>query len=172
MEKIVDTNVPIVAAKKVDNKGDDCIDACIFLIESIRDGSCRLVLDSNSVILKQYKANLNGSGDMGLARRFLLWVFRNHYIEERVKLVDVTPIGDHGDFKELPDEVRQSDFDRSDRVFVALSIANGNQAPIVQAADSKWIGWEEMLARHGVRLEFPCRQALEVVHKRKDKRRK
>ena len=172
MEKIIDTNVPLTSVDLDSVLGLDCVLSCIRLMKEIHEGRYTLVLDDSRIVLSQYEANIRKGGDHGMAGHFLSWVYSNYVNEEKVRLVKVERLGAGDDFEELPDEVRQSGFDRSDRVFVALSIANGNKAPIVQAADSKWIGWEELLARHGVRLEFPCRQALEVVHKRKDKRRK
>lgn len=172
MEKIVDTNVPLTAGEEACPLGVECREACIHTIRDIWEGRHRLVLDGSGIIFRQYQENFGKRGDLGIAGRFQAWLLRNLFIPEHVKLVDIQPIDDYGDFEELPDEVRQSDFDRSDRVFVALALANGNAAPIVQAADSKWIGWEAMLSRHGITLEFPCRQALEQVHERRKRRRK
>lgn len=167
MERIIDTNVPMTAAGEQSSMGEECRQACVQVLKDIYDDKYRLVLDSSGIIIGQYRANFKKDGDQGLAWKFMLWVLRNHFLEDKVGLVDIHPVGDYGDFEELPEEIRNSGFDRSDRVFVALSVANGNSAPIVQAADSKWIGHEEMLACHGVKLEFPCRDALEAVHTRK-----
>ncbi len=169
MEKIIDTNVPLTAAGAQTSMGDECKKACVQIINDIHDDKYILVLDDAGIILKQYLANIKKDADQGLAWKFMEWVLSNQGIETKVKCLQITPIGEYGDFEQLPEEVRDSGFDHSDRVFIALSVANDNTAPIVQASDSKWIGYEEMLARHGVRLEFPCREALQQVHERKSK---
>jgi hypothetical protein len=167
MERIIDTNIPLTAAGEQASMGEECRQACVQILSDIYADKYKLVLDSSGIIIGQYGVNFRKDGDQGLAWKFMKWVYNNHFIADRVRLVDIVPVGPYGDFEELPEEVRNSSFDHSDRVFVALSVANGNSAPIVQAADSKWIGHQEMLARHGVKLEFPCREALEAVHTRK-----
>jgi len=71
-------------------------------------------------------------------------------------------------FEEFPaDQALEDDFDPDDRKFVAVANAHPEKPPILEAADSKWLGWEAKLALHGIRLEFLCRDELEAIRERK-----
>ena len=60
----------------------------------------------------------------------------------------------------------------SDRKFFAASNAHPGKPPILEAADSKWLGWEEQLEQHGIKVEVLCRAELEAIRKRKTKKKK
>ena len=83
--------------------------------------------------------------------------------------VDLTPLDPHKTrFAEFPpDEALETAFDPSDRKFVSAAYAHPDKPPILESADSKWLGWEAALQAHGIRLEVLCRCELEVVRRRK-----
>jgi len=63
----------------------------------------------------------------------------------------------------------EAEFDPSDRKFIAVANAHTEKPPILECADSKWLGWEKKLGAHGIRIEVLCRDELEVIRKRKTK---
>jgi hypothetical protein len=89
--------------------------------------------------------------------------------DAHVASVDLTPTNaEQTDFVEFPDdEELRADFDPADRKFVAASNAHPDKPPIIESADSKWLGWEERLAEHGITLEFLCQDELEAIRAKK-----
>jgi hypothetical protein len=79
--------------------------------------------------------------------------------------VKITPRPeDKTDFDEVPAPLELEDgdhIDPSDRMFLAVAAAHPEHPPIVQATDSKWIGWEAELAKHGIAIEWLCREYAE-----------
>lgn len=165
MELIIDTNVPLTALPETANLSNECVLKCIELLNEIDDDKHTIVIDNRYIILKQYDGNIKNLKP-NLANRFLKWVFTNITNSERVKQIPVEHSNDSV-FEGLPETIYDSEFDRADLVFVAVSMANDNKAPIVQAADAKWIGWEEMLTKEGVKVNFICRAELEIIYNQK-----
>lgn len=71
------------------------------------------------------------------------------------------------DFVEFPNHPELQKFDRSDRKFVAVSVAHPDQPPILQAADSKWWGWKEALAECGITVIFLCSDGIAEKYAKK-----
>lgn len=168
MEKIVDTNVPLRALSSDAPFSQDCMLRSIEVIENIMNDKHKIVLDNDNtyIILSQYERNFRIAGANSLARKFLIWVYTNNANPNRVKKVAIDQTGQNS-FAEVPQEIAASDFDLADLVFVAVALANKRKAPIVQSGDSKWIGWEKMLNKHGVTLEILCRKDLEAIYSKK-----
>lgn len=109
---------------------------------------------------------MESSGPQDYGNRFLKWIYTNQANPDLVKQVHLHSIDDN-DYLEFPESLRQIGFDRSDRKFVALAIANKCLAPILQAGDSKWIGWQAPLEVHGVNLILPCFEELKLIYDKK-----
>jgi len=167
-ELIIDTNVLLVA------KGDstmswNCVEACTNLLDQVFDHQHIVVIDDNYILLEEYENNcLNPYYPPNYANRFLRWLWTNQSNPSVVKQVTITPTG-HKDFEEFPESLRKEGFDLSDRKFVAVAAANNFNARIVQAADSKWIGWHSSLVNEGVSIFLPCEKELRAIHARKQK---
>ncbi len=73
----------------------------------------------------------------------------------------ITPSG-AGDktFVEFPTDLRLAKFDPSDRKFVATILASGEQAPIINAADTDWWDFRDALSDHGITVEFLCPELM------------
>jgi len=164
-ELILDTNLPLIA-KGVSNFSAECIEACKGWLDEIFDNQHLIVIDDEYHLLDEYRNSMDSSGPQDYGNRFLKWIYTNQGNPALVKQVHIHSIGGH-DFSEFPESLRQIGFDRSDRKFVALAIANNCQAPIIQAGDSKWIGWQGSLAEHGVNLILPCLSELKMIYKKK-----
>jgi len=48
---------------------------------------------------------------------------------------------------------------------------DGDALSILEAADSKWLGWEEPLAKKGIRVDFVCREELAIIREKKSKKK-
>ena len=94
------------------------------------------------------------------------WLVTNLSNPSRIKQVEIHESGSD-DFIEFPESLRTIGFYPSDRKFVATAVANDKTAPIVQASDSKWIGWEPVLNAEGIEVHFLCRNELETIFNHK-----
>jgi len=166
---VVDTNVLLVANGMASQMSDCCRTRCVERLAKVRDGE-RVVVDEQYLILGEYQNKLNpnrrppGPGDA-----FAKYLLQNMGNPARVSPVSLTPTNpEKTDFAEFPDdaELRQA-FDPNDRMFVAASNAHPEKPPILEAADSKWLGWEKKLLSHGIHVEFLCREELEGIQRRK-----
>jgi len=144
---LVDTNVPVNAnlATKPDPESDvpnECILTCVEAIEHVIENR-GLIIDSGNEIFDEYRQNLSLKGQPGVGDRFLKWVHDNRWKLPDNNRVTITSRGDS--YKEFPDHTGLSDFDRSDRKFVAVANAHPEKPPILQSTDSKWWGWKYAL---------------------------
>ena len=157
MMVIVDTNVAVVANGKSEQASEECVDTCIGRLDQIIRGETKLVLDADWIILDEYSRNLNSSGKPGTGDRFLVWCLRNWTIPEQCDLVPITPIeGAETEFQEFPTDLELENFDPADRKFVAVAVAHCEKPPILQAVDSQWLDFRDVLLQHGVRVQFIC----------------
>jgi hypothetical protein len=169
---VIDTNVLLVANGAAPQMSDACRLACMQRLEKTK-ASEAVAIDRQYFILGEYQRKLNpnqrppGPGDA-----FVRHVLQNMANAAHVAQVDLTPTNvERTNFREFPDdeELRKA-FDPADRKFVAASNAHPERPPILESADSKWLGWEERLSSHGIRLEVLCRNELEVIRARKIKK--
>lgn len=163
MRVIVDTNVPVVANGSSDQASPDCVLNCVQYLRRVTQEG-RIVLDNQWRILREYMKNLQSTGQPGVGDAFLKWVLVNRANPERCILIPITPLNpDHPnetDFAEFPDDPALERFDPSDRKFVAVACAHPDHPPILQAADHKWWAFQDILASHGVIIEFLCEEDL------------
>ena len=59
-------------------------------------------------------------------------------------------------YDEFPVHDGLSDFDKSDRKFVAVANAHPEKPQILQATDSKWWGWKNVLKEVEITVHFLC----------------
>lgn len=164
-EFVVDTNVPILA-KGGSHMSSECELACAGFIELFLRGRQVLVIDDNFELISEYMRQISYSGPLNFANRFLKWILSNQNKPHRVKQVRVSSDNSRCDgftLKALTD----ISFDPSDVKFVAVALANDCAAPIAQAADSKWIGWEETLNELGLQVMFLCKKELAEIYDKK-----
>lgn len=166
---VIDTNVLLVADGKAGQMTSLCAAQCAHRLEAVRTGGI-VVLDQSWLILNEYQNKLNASGRPPTpGNLFLEWLLSNRCNSARVAHVVITPTNaEKTEFVEFPpDSALVSSFDPADRKFVAVAYAHHDKPPIVECADSKWLGWEAALLRHGIRLEVLCRCELETIRRRK-----
>lgn len=152
---VVDTNVPIVANGRADSSrggaipSPECRLAAIkFLEEAL--SSCKILLDLDGEIQKEYQRYLNPSGAPGVGDRFYL-----EMLNSLPRLVIRTDLPRNGiDYIDFPGDPELNDFDPSDRKFAAMARRTG--AHVVNATDSDWLHHRDILARHGIDVDFVC----------------
>ncbi len=163
---VVDTNVPLVA-NRASTASQQCVLACAGAMREIIS-SGHLVVDNAWRIVGEYKHQLNATGQPGPGDAFLKWVLTNLMNSDRCTQVEITPLDDDTeDFAEFPAALRAIGFDRSDRKFVAVAVAHEDSPPILQAFDSKWWGWRELLEEAVITVEFLCEAEIEQKYKEK-----
>lgn len=76
-------------------------------------------------------------------------------------LVPIKPEDEAGqEFPNFPADPELQNFDRSDRKFVAVALASGENPPIVNATDTDWWIFREALNRNGIQIAFLCPQHM------------
>lgn len=155
---LMDTNVPKTANLAIDptsvpDELAGCVVACVQAVEHVvKKGG--LVMDAGDEIFDEYRRQLNMRGQPGVGDRFMKWVHDNRWrfpTEDRVIIT-----GDDESYKEFPNHEGLSNFDPSDRKFVAVANAHPGKPPILEATDSKWWGWQDPLSEVGIAVEFLC----------------
>jgi hypothetical protein len=166
---VIDTNVLLVADGKANQMSAACRAECAQRLEAVKKGD-RVVLDHQWLILREYQKKLSPSGKPptpgNLFLKWLMTVCRN---EQHVSQVSITATNhEQTKFAEFPaDETLELAFDPADRKFVAAANVHPEHPPILESADSKWLGWETDLQKHGIQLEVLCRCELEIIWNRK-----
>jgi hypothetical protein len=170
---VIDTNVLLVADGKAPQMSGACQTMCENRLRRIELKE-QVVLDDTQLILNEYHNKLSPYRSPTYGSAFLKWLLQVQGDRRHVELVTITPTNaEQTKFKEfLPDTTLEAAFDPADRKFVAASYAHTKKPPILEAADSKWLGWEEQLAGHGIKVEVLCRGELEIVRERKTKKKK
>ena len=156
---VMDTNVAVVANAKTPQAGLDCVSACISTLIEARDRH-RVLLDDQGMILEEYRRRLSPSGQPGPGDAFFKWLWDNHWNADHCRHVPVTPVPGQRSFEEFPDDPDLATFDRSDRKFVAVALASGEQPPILNASDTDWWNHRQALSRHGVEVRFLCPELM------------
>lgn len=165
---VVDTNVPKVAnlaiAPDTDSDiGLGCIQACVDAIEHVMKH--RLVIDAGGEIFMEYLRELPMKGQGGIGSRFMKWVNDHRWSGASIQQVAIHREGNT--YREFPKNSGLKNFDPSDRKFVAVANAHEAKPPILQATDSKWVGWEASLAEEGIQVCFLCEDYIRAKYKKK-----
>jgi hypothetical protein len=166
---LVDTNVPKTAnlATQPDSDSDvpdACVLACVEAVEHVikKRG---LIIDAGDEIFEEYRQQLSMKGQPGVGDRFMKWVHDNRWSLPNAHRVAITRNGDS--YEEFPAHDGLSNFDKSDRKFVAAANAHADKPPILQATDSKWWGWKDALAEVGITVQFLCPAYVETKYAEK-----
>lgn len=166
---LVDTNVPKIANKSNEAANTSanlalCVLACIEAIEYVvKKGE--LVMDVGDEIYDEYRHQLSMSGQPGVGDHFMKWVHDNRWTFPAEDRVIITKNGQSYD--EFPDHEGLSQFDISDRKFIAVANAHPSKPTILQATDSKWWGWNAALNEAGITVHFLCPAYMEEKYIKK-----
>jgi hypothetical protein len=166
---LVDTNVPIVANQSLQPSSIpkeliQCVFACVEAIEHVVNNG-GLVIDAGDEIYSEYRQHLSLKGQPGIGDRFMKWVHDNRWtfpVEDRVS---ITRNG--VSYDEFPSHVGLTNFDNSDRMFVAVANKHPNKPTILEATDSKWWGWQDALNEVGISVKFLCPEYVRKKYEEK-----
>ena len=165
MTKIVDTNVVLIANRQHQGVSACCIAVCALELQTImRQG--RIALDDSFRILTEYQNKTQPTRGKNPGDVFVKWALNNNRNQARCDLVPVQEHPTRG-FVSFPEDPELANFDPPDRVFVAVAAAHPAHPPILQAADSKWLDWAPALKRHGVEVDFVCKDDVDRFHLKK-----
>jgi hypothetical protein len=115
----------------------------------------RLVVDDGWRIIGEYRSVLQSDGQPTISQRFLKWVLTNHTNTALCEKVAIAQTSS-GEFVDFPADRALTAFDRSDRKFIAVAVAQGGSPEVWQATDTKWLGFEDVLRGCGVNVNFLC----------------
>lgn len=166
---LVDTNVAKTAnlATQPDAASDvpdECVLACIEAMEHVKNKN-GLVIDAGDEIYDEYHRQLSMSGQPGMGDRFMKWVHDNRFKLPDSQRVEITKKDES--YNEFPTHDGLTNFDNSDRKFVAVSNAHPDKPTILQATDSKWWGWKDALGQCGITIQFMCADYIQTKYQEK-----
>lgn len=168
MKIVVDTNVPKAANGRINTPqaSPQCVVACVRRIYDIQSHDV-LVLDDGWQILREYMAKLRSDGQPGVGDAFLKWVLTHQANPLRCEQVHITAVESpvsRRRFREFPSDERLIGFDPSDHKFVAVSLVHPDLPPILNAVDSDWVVFRDVLEAHGVRVETLCPESIKTTN--------
>jgi hypothetical protein len=152
-EVVFDTNVPVVANGLAGQASGACVEACIDKLLRSRAEDV-VVVDDDGLIFEEYQRYLAHRGQPRAGDAFFKWLWDNQGNEAHRRRVQITSID--------PDPRGFLEFPISDRKFVAVAMAAGSQPAIVNASDTDWWNAREVLAEHGVNVEFVCPELMQT----------
>jgi hypothetical protein len=148
--RVVDTNVGIVANGRNTNATLSCRAAAVEALASIvRAG--RIVVDTAGEMEDEYRRYFNPSGQPGVGDRFFQTVLTD--FAGKVERVELAKRAD-GSFADFPEDTDLAAFDPSDRKFAAA--ARKAAVPVLNAVDSDWLNYHDVLLRNGIDVDFVC----------------
>ncbi|MGL4377972.1 MAG: hypothetical protein ACRCT1_16145 [Microcoleaceae cyanobacterium] len=157
MDFIVDTNVLIVANGNVSPQASSqCVQNCVAYLRDIQQNN-RICLDDQWLIIKEYMKNVSSTGQPGVGDAFFKWILTNQGNSERCYFVPITSLGENT-FKEFPQDSPLANFDPSDRKFVVVALVHPEKPPILNAVDSDWKDYHQILASFGIIVKFLCEE--------------
>jgi hypothetical protein len=157
---VVDTNVLLVA-EGLSDFSRLCEAKCGNILRVVQRDRI-LVLDRGREILTEYGRKLSErKGQRGMGYEFWKWLVNTTASHSRCEMVNLTSHPDRG-YEEFPDHAGLLEFDKSDRMFVAVAAVHPAKPEIIQATDSKWWGWKDALEECGIRLNLPCEAELKA----------
>jgi len=157
MAFVVDTNVPMVASRLAPQADEACVDACVQrLFVIMRSGG--LLVDEDGLIVNEYIKRVGLAGKPGAGKAFVKWAHDHQYTESMCTRVSITRLDGDGWrlFEEFPTDDRLERFHRDDQKFVAVARASQNDHTVLNATDSDWWRFKEVLHENGVMVEFLC----------------
>jgi hypothetical protein len=164
---VVDTNVVLVANGQHRDVSSECVATCALRLQAIMQNG-KLALDDCFRILLEYQNKTTPKTGNRPGDAFVKWALQNNANTLRVECVKLE---DHADraFVTFPDDPGLAEFDPPDRKFVAVAGAHPDKPPILQAADSKWLGWASTLKLHYITVDFLCHDDIKRFQANKSK---
>ena len=155
---VVDTNVAVVANYQTEQASEMCIESCIDALQSFRNEACFL-LDDRRLDPRGISKALEVLGSAGSGRRFFQVVMgqpgKRSALPEGSDNAPRRPW-----FRRVPGRPNLAQFDRDDRMFVAVALASGTHPTVMNASDRDWWIYRKALKRCGVAVTFLCPELM------------
>ena len=153
-----------LVVKYAEEYSESLLSNCEVILEEILEKRLPVVVDFDGEILDEYGHELERKGQPTLADEFYKYLLQFSWgWDERYR-----PSLDPDSREEYRYAVLggdDSEIDPSDRKFVAASKVSG--FPVYQATDTKWLDWELVLHRHGVRVVWVDEESLRCAYSNK-----
>ncbi|ATD72665.1 MULTISPECIES: hypothetical protein [Gordonia] len=163
MSKVIDTNVPLVV-KFPDDRPIALVEACEEILEEIIENGLPVVTDELGEIIEEYFHQLSRGGQPTLGDAFAKYVYDNRHSWDEAVRPDIEPdTTTPNSYAVLGGD--DAEIDPSDRKLVAAAKVAG--VPVLQATDTKWLNWGEVLSRHGVRVEYVHEPSIRAAYRAK-----
>lgn len=162
---VIDTNVLLAANNKHEDLSPACVLECIDRL--VQAQKQKVVIDDGWRIINEYMNKTHPNEPKGAGDVFLKWLLQNKENRKCVEQVHLNELPEKECFEEFPLPERQQEFDPPDRKFVAVAHAHVHKPPVLQAADCKWLGWQDSLLEAGVTVDFLCPDDVERFYRGK-----
>ena len=153
--RICDSNVLIAANGRYTHADVECQLSCVEALMNLIKSDI-LVLDSTDEIIDEYVRHTSYSGQPGVGDAFFKHIYDNKYNSKSCLLVTITAIANT--YSEVPREINDAGFDKSDQKFVAVAISSGVNPVILNATDSDWYIHRNELESHDINVLQLCPQ--------------
>lgn len=151
---VVDTNVILAASSQHSELSAGCVVECVKRLAAIMASGTIFTDQAGKIVVEYCNKSKpwtgNKPGDL-----FLKWVINNQGNPKRCVQVHICESGDDR-YDDFPDTTLHDEFDPPDRKFIAVAHASGMSPTVLQAADCKWLNWNERLKDSGISVEFVC----------------
>lgn len=162
---VIDTNVLLAANQMHPDISSDCVAACASRLRDIQVNYLT-VIDDQFRILSEYQKKSSPRNGKGVGDVFLKWLLQNSANKNVCAQVSLTETNED-EYLEFPDKKLESQFDKSDRKFVAVASVHPDKPKILQATDCKWLDWHGKLRELGIEIEFLCIDDICEFYRRK-----
>jgi hypothetical protein len=148
---VVDTNLLAIANNFQSNVNPVCKLEVIRLLKSILETGI-VVIDDAGDITSEYRRYCNARGQPNVGDEFFRQILMNYGSGKVLRIALQKTVS--GEFEDFPMDPRLSNFDPSDRKFVAAGIVT--ETSVYAATDSDWLDHHAVLNENGLEVEFVC----------------
>ncbi|MBL0264919.1 MAG: hypothetical protein IPQ05_13895 [Leptospiraceae bacterium] len=139
-------------------------------------------MDNNDLIIKEYTNKIDpndkkvSSVNYSLRKCFIINLRQKQWNSSFIKRVSITPTNlEKTEFKEFPDDPDLAKFEPDDKKFIAVACQFqkenlGIKSPVVEAADTDFLHYKDVLKKHVVEIEFICPDMIQEFKRRKDEK--
>lgn len=147
---VIDTNVIVLANNnKFDADAKDQIKA-IKILQTIVEKELIVSIDSDQLILEEYRRYANYSGSPGVGDVFFKWL-HDHLGSNLCELVNLTSDKNENFlFRELHSHDELVGFDRSDQKFLVVAINSVYTCSVCNISDSDWENYRHEIENLGI----------------------
>jgi hypothetical protein len=152
---VIDTNVILTASGQHKGVSAACVDSCSKRLLAVMSSTV-VVIDDGYEVLSEYQNKSKPWTGNRVGDIFLKWLLNNSTNPKHCRQVTLSKGLAPNTYANFPDQQLQDEFDPPDRVFVAVAAAERGEPKIIQAADCKWLNWNDRLKAVGIEVDYVC----------------